>query len=161
MTDKLTVDGVRLFAEAFDKLLEAVEKSTAPKTAPKVSKQTYKLPDDLNNLVKTNIDDWRAAGKVRRLWQRDASLWTGADEASWLGWLGITEEQLANAETFKRLADEIKREGFTDILLLGMGGSSLCPEVLDKTFGHIAGFPQLARARLYRSGPDQGDRESD
>jgi transaldolase/glucose-6-phosphate isomerase len=143
VTDKLTVDGVRLFSEAFDKLLEAVEKSTESPSAPRVSKQTYNLPEALAASVKTTIDDWRAAGKVRRLWQRDASLWTATDEANWLGWLGITEEQLAHAENLKKLADEIKRESFTDILLLGMGGSSLCPEVLDKTFGHIAGFPQL------------------
>jgi transaldolase/glucose-6-phosphate isomerase len=143
VTNKLTDDGVRLFAEAFDKLLEAVEKSLKSQVATKVSKQTYKLPEALTNEVKTNIDDWRAAGKVRRLWQRDASLWTGTDEANWLGWLGMTERQIANADKFRRLAEEVKREAFSDILLLGMGGSSLCPEVLEKTFGRIAGFPQL------------------
>jgi transaldolase/glucose-6-phosphate isomerase len=109
----------------------------------RVSKQTYKLPETLANLVEDNIDDWRAAGKVRRLWQHDASLWTGTDEANWLGWLSITEKQIANADNLRRLAEEVKREAFTDILLLGMGGSSLCPEVLEKTFGRIAGFPQL------------------
>jgi transaldolase/glucose-6-phosphate isomerase len=143
VTDKLTDDGVRLFAEAFDKLLEAVEKNSKSQITPKVSKQTYKLPDDLAEAVKTNIDDWRATGKVRRLWQRDASLWTGIDEANWLGWLGITEKQIANADNLRRFAEDVKREGFTDILLLGMGGSSLCPEVLEKTLGRIDGFPQL------------------
>jgi transaldolase / glucose-6-phosphate isomerase len=143
VTDKLTDDGVRLFAEAFDKLLDAVEKSSNSQTTTKVGKQTYKLPEVLANSVKTNIDDWRATGKVRRLWQRDASLWTGTDEANWLGWLGITEQQIANSEKLHRLAEEVKREGFTDILLLGMGGSSLCPEVLEKTFDRIAGFPRL------------------
>jgi len=143
VTDKLTEDGVRLFAEAFDKLLEAVEKNSKSQNTSKVSKQTYKLPDDLAEAVKTNIDDWRATGKVRRLWQRDASLWTGTDEAHWLGWLGITEKQVANADNLRRFAEEVKREGFADILLLGMGGSSLCPEVLDKTFGRIDGYPQL------------------
>jgi transaldolase/glucose-6-phosphate isomerase len=143
VTDKLTDDGVRLFAEAFDKLLEAVEKSSNSQTTTKVSKQTYKLPEALANSVKTNVDDWRASGKVRRLWQRDASLWTGTDEANWLGWLGITERQIANADNLRRLAEEVKQDGFADILLLGMGGSSLCPEVLEKTFGRIPGFPQL------------------
>jgi transaldolase / glucose-6-phosphate isomerase len=109
----------------------------------RVSKQTYKLPEALAQSVATNIEDWRAAGKVRRLWQGDASLWTGKDEASWLSWLGITAQQIANADTLRRLADEVKSGDFTDILLLGMGGSSLCPEVLDKTFGRIPGFPQL------------------
>ena len=143
ITDKLTDDGVRLFAEAFDKLLEAVEKSSNAQITTKVSQQTYKLPDLLANSVRTNIDDWRAAGKVRRLWQRDASLWTGTDEANWLAWLGITEKQIANLDSLRQLAKEVKAEGFTDILLLGMGGSSLCPEVLEKTFGRISGFPQL------------------
>ena len=109
----------------------------------RVSKLTYKVPETMARLVENNVDDWRASGKVARLWQGDASLWTGTDEANWLGWLRITEKQIANRENLRRLAEEVKRESFTDILLLGMGGSSLCPEVLEKTFGRIAGFPQL------------------
>jgi len=143
ITDKLTDDGVRLFEEAFDKLLAAVEKSTQGGTTPKISQQTYKLPDQLAKDVTQNVNDWRAAGKVRRLWQRDASLWTSSDEAQWLGWLDIAEKQLEKKDQFQRLADEIRKENFTDILLLGMGGSSLCPEVLDKTYGQIEGFPRL------------------
>jgi transaldolase / glucose-6-phosphate isomerase len=143
ITDKLTDDGVRLFEEAFDKLLAAVEKSTQSGTTPKISQQTYKLPEVLAKAVAQTISDWRAAGKVRRLWQRDASLWTNNDEAQWLGWLDITEKQIESKDQFQRLASEIKKENFTDILLLGMGGSSLCPEVLTKTFGQILGFPRL------------------
>ncbi len=109
----------------------------------RVSKLVYKLPETLAQLVENNLGDWRASGKVARLWQGNASLWTGTDEANWLGWLRITEKQIANRENLRRLAEEVKREDFTDILLLGMGGSSLCPEVLEKTFGRIAGFPQL------------------
>ena len=93
--------------------------------------------------VKKNLNDWRASGKVRRLWQHDASLWTGEDEANWLGWLDITDEQLANAAKLKEFADDVKSAGFSDILLLGMGGSSLCPEVLALTFGQTPGFPRL------------------
>src|SRR6185503_10356875 len=70
VTDQLTVEGVKLFADAFDKLLEAVEKSTRNEVSPKVNKQNFKLPPDLASSVKTHIDDWRANGKVRRLWQR-------------------------------------------------------------------------------------------
>ncbi len=143
ITDKLTDDGVRLFEEAFDKLLAAVEKSTQSGATPKISQQSYKLPDALAKAVAQTLSDWRAYGKVRRLWQRDASLWTNADEAQWLGWLDITEKQIANKSQFQSLADEIKKENFSDILLLGMGGSSLCPEVLTKTFGQILGFPSL------------------
>jgi transaldolase / glucose-6-phosphate isomerase len=143
VTDKLTDDGVRLFEEAFDKLLAAVEKSAQGGTTAKISQQSYKLPEALTKQVAEAVNDWRAAGKVRRLWQRDASLWTNTDESQWLGWLDIAEKQLEKKDQFQKLADEIRKEKFSDILLLGMGGSSLCPEVLAKTFGHISGFPKL------------------
>jgi len=141
VTDKLTDDGVKLFADAFDKLLEAVEKSAKCGASPKVSRQQYALPETLAKAVGTAMDDWRAAGKVRRLWQRDASLWTNTDEANWLGWLGITAEQGAQSQRFLDLAAEAR--GFKHVLLLGMGGSSLCPEVLRMTYGKVPGFPEL------------------
>jgi transaldolase / glucose-6-phosphate isomerase len=143
ITDKLTEDGVRLFEEAFDKLLAAVEKSTQGKITPKISQQSYRVPDALAKDVAQTVNDWRAAGKVRRLWQRDASLWTNSDEAQWLGWLDIAEKQHGHLKDFTTLAADIKQEGFTDILLLGMGGSSLCPEVVEKTYGQIKGFPRM------------------
>jgi transaldolase/glucose-6-phosphate isomerase len=143
VTDKLTVDGVKLFADAFDTLLAAVEKNTKRTGTPKVSQQNASLPSDLDASVKKNLNDWRASGKVRRLWQGDATLWTNEDEASWLGWLDITEEQLANAAKLQSFAEEIKAAGFTDILLLGMGGSSLCPEVLSLTYPQTPGYPRL------------------
>ncbi len=143
VTDKLTKDGVKLFADAFDQLLAAVEKSSKSEVTPKVSKQTHSLPAELAAAVKSAADDWRANGKVRRLWQRDASLWSGTDEANWMGWLSITEEQLAQHENLRKLAEDAKRAGLSDALVLGMGGSSLCPEVLAMTYGKIAGSPQL------------------
>src|SRR6267378_1458962 len=145
VTDKLTADGVKLFADAFDALLAAVEKNTKRSTTPqiKTNQQTASLPADLDAAVKKNLNDWRASGKVRRLWQNDASLWTSEDEANWLGWLDVTDEQLANTAKLKEFADEVKSAGFSDILLLGMGGSSLCPEVLALTFGQTPGFPRL------------------
>jgi transaldolase / glucose-6-phosphate isomerase len=142
ITTKLTEDGVHLFEEAFDKLLQAVEKSSKSQTAPKLNRQSHKLPDTLTASVKHHIDDWRAGGKVRRLWQRDASLWTGTDEANWLGWLSITDDEIGQEQKLRGVAEEIKKEGFRDVLVLGMGGSSLCPEVLALTFGPISGYPK-------------------
>jgi transaldolase / glucose-6-phosphate isomerase len=109
----------------------------------KVSLPAYKLPQALAAGVKANLEDWQAGGKMRRLWQHDASLWTGADEASWLGWLDVTAEQIAHSDELRAAVAGVKKENFTDILLLGMGGSSLCPDVLAVTFGKIAGFPKL------------------
>jgi transaldolase / glucose-6-phosphate isomerase len=107
------------------------------------SRLKVSLPEDLAAAVKTVTADWQAGGKMQRLWKRDASLWTGSDESNWLGWLDIVEEQMAQQEQLRRVAAEIKSAGFRHILLLGMGGSSLCPEVLRMTFGKIAGFPEL------------------
>jgi len=143
VTDKLTADGVKLFADAFDTLLTAVEKNTKRASVPQVNQQSATLPADLDAAVKKNVNEWRASGKVRRLWEHDASLWTSEDEANWLGWLGIVDEQLAAVGPLKAFADEIKSGGFSDILLLGMGGSSLCPEVLALTFPQTPGFPRL------------------
>lgn len=111
--------------------------------SPKVSLQTYKLPEALAASVKANLEDWRTGDKVRRLWQHDAALWTGTDEANWLGWLDITAEQIAHGEKLRAAVADVKKENFAHVLLLGMGGSSLCPDVLKVTFGKIAGFPEL------------------
>ena len=143
VTDKLTDDAVQLFNDAFDKLLIAVEKSTKPPTRPAVNAQTYSVPATMTAAVKNEVDGWRAGGKVRRLWQHDASIWSGTDEGKWLGWLGIVDEQIANVQKLIDLGAEARSGGFTQVMLLGMGGSSLCPEVLKMTFGHISGSPEL------------------
>jgi transaldolase / glucose-6-phosphate isomerase len=108
-----------------------------------LNRQTYKLPGPLAGAVAASIDDWKKNNKVARLWQKDASLWTGTDESNWLGWLTITEEQLAHIDALKQIAADVKKARFKHVLLLGMGGSSLCPEVLRMTFGKIKGFPEL------------------
>ena len=105
--------------------------------------QTLTLPPDLEKQVRRTLEEWTAGGKVRRLWARDATLWTGADEANWLGWLGIVEDQPGRIDQLRRVAEDVKRERFTHALLLGMGGSSLCPELLKETFGRVDGFAEL------------------
>ena len=108
-----------------------------------VNRLAYKLPKELDAAVAASLDDWKKNNKVARLWQKDASLWSNTDENKWLGWLTISEQQLANLQTLQQLAVEVKREKFRHVLLLGMGGSSLCPEVLRMTFGKVPGFPEL------------------
>lgn len=142
-TDQLTEDGVRLFEEAFDKLLAAVNAHDGNAATAAVSRRSYQLPSGLDASVRSAIEDWKAHNKIQRLWARDASLWTGKDEGNWLGWLGVTEEQAAHISQFKQLADEIRSAGFTHAVLLGMGGSSLCVEVFEKTFGRGVGAPKM------------------
>jgi transaldolase / glucose-6-phosphate isomerase len=108
-----------------------------------LNKISYKLPAALAEGVKTSLADWKTNNKVARLWQKDASLWTGADEGKWLGWLNVTEEQLKGILALRKLAADIKKAKFRHAVLLGMGGSSLCVEVLRLTFGKFGGHPEL------------------
>src|SRR5437870_4577385 len=143
VADKLLVEAVKLFVDPFDKLLSAVEKKRQALLDNEIPRQTCKLPADLAAKVQASLEDWRLNGKVRRLWARDATLWAGSDEASWLGWLGITDDQLAHIEHLRAIAKDVQEAGFSHALLLGMGGSSLGPEVLKMTFGNQPGFPEL------------------
>jgi transaldolase / glucose-6-phosphate isomerase len=143
VTSKLVEDGVRLFADAADQLYAAVQKKRRTVLGSKLNTMTYKLPEESQKDVQAALEDWRKEGKVRRLWSADASLWTEADEANWLGWLEIVDKQLKGVAHLQDLADDVKRSGFKDVLLLGMGGSSLGPEVLGETFGSKPGFPTL------------------
>lgn len=108
-----------------------------------MSRLKTSLPETLASAVKTSIAEWQSGGKMKRLWARDASLWTGTDESNWLGWLDIIDEQVAQHDQLQKVAKEVQSRGFEDVLLLGMGGSSLCPEVLRMTFGRIPHFPTL------------------
>lgn len=108
-----------------------------------MSRLKTSLPESLASTVKSTIAEWQTGGKMKRLWDRDATLWTGSDESDWLGWLDIVDEQLAQQDQLQKVAREVQSRGFEDVLLLGMGGSSLCPEVLRMTFGRIPHFPTL------------------
>ena len=141
ITGRLVEDGVRLFAEAADKLLAAVANKRAKVLGDKLDTQSIALGGGLQKLAEQTAMQWRARGNMRRLWQQDKSLWTDADEDEWLGWLeSVPAEQL---ESYTEFAGEIARAGFKDAVLLGMGGSSLGPEVLAAAFGPKNGFPRL------------------
>ncbi len=143
ITGRLVEDGVGLFAEAADHLYGAVQKKRRTVLGDKLNAMSWKLPPELDGAVKAALEDWRKGGKVRRLWDGDAALWTGADEAEWLGWLNIVEAQLKEVAHLDAFAAAVKHGGDSDALLLGMGGSSLGPEVLAQTFGSKPGFPRL------------------
>ncbi|MGD0682860.1 MAG: bifunctional transaldolase/phosoglucose isomerase [Terracidiphilus sp.] len=103
----------------------------------------FALPQELRGAVDRAAADWTNNNKVARFWQKDPSLWTGHGEEKWLGWIDIVERQQKNLAAFSALAADVKARGFKSVLLLGMGGSSLCPEVLAVTFGQHENFPAL------------------
>jgi transaldolase / glucose-6-phosphate isomerase len=143
VTDKLTEEGVRLFADAADKLLGALAKKRVVLLGARLDKMTFAMGRDFEDAVQDVADHWRAHGTIRRLWQRDKSIWTGADEDRWLGWLDSVEEARKMIRDYRDFADGLKGEGFTDAVVLGMGGSSLGPEVLSLIFEKKIGWPTL------------------
>jgi transaldolase/glucose-6-phosphate isomerase len=143
VTARLLDDGIRLFADAFGKLLDAVDRKLAALRPHVQDRMTNRLPGLLAGEVSRSLSDWQARSNVHKLWARDATLWTGRDEGRWLGWLGITDDQLAHLEQLRGIADDVRHAAFTDAVLLGMGGSSMCAEVLGTTFGRQNGFPAL------------------
>ena len=142
VTDQLLAEGVKIFVDAFVKLLDAVNKRLRT-TGAGGSRQSMKLPPNLASGLKASLDEWARDGKVRRMWARDASLWTGADEGRRLGWLAVTDDQLAQIDHLRLAADDVRAGGFTHAVLLGMGGTVLGAEALARTFGRVSGFPEL------------------
>jgi transaldolase/glucose-6-phosphate isomerase len=108
-----------------------------------LNEQHFQLGPVVKQRVEELMEDWRSNGKIRRLWAGDSSLWSGADEGQWLGWLRSTDGALAKLDQYRSFAGEVRKEGLTHAVLLGMGGSSLGPEVLTETLGHSPGWPKL------------------
>jgi transaldolase/glucose-6-phosphate isomerase len=145
VTEKLLDEGIQLFADAFHTLLAAIDqKKTKPTSVkPKIECQYCDFAPPLKQAVDRTLEDWQANDKVRRLWRGDTSLWTKDDEDKWLGWLHVAEDQSAHLQRLAEVAADAMNSGFKHALLLGMGGSSLCPEVLKTTFGKQLGHPEL------------------
>jgi len=143
VTDELVREGVQQFADAFDKLLGAVARRR--RTVMDGERPTLEIvpgSPETKAAFDAEMDDWRKDGRIRRLWAGDATLWSGADEGKWVGWLAIAGQELADVAWLNDFADEVKRD-FTDVVLLGMGGSSLGPEVLGETFERPLGWPRF------------------
>ena len=104
---------------------------------------SFSLPGILETELARALDDWQQHDKVSRLWNRDASLWSNSDEADWLGWLTIVEQSLAQLDDVQSSVRALLDSGIRQVVLLGMGGSSMAPEVLRETFGQQPGFAEL------------------
>ncbi|AGK56924.1 bifunctional transaldolase/phosoglucose isomerase [Hyphomicrobium denitrificans 1NES1] len=144
VTDELVTDGVQLFAEAFDKLFGAIARNRHALTDGKRADLEI-VPGfpEMKSAYENELEVWRKNGFIRRFWAGDKSLWTGADEDKWLGWLDIVGHELAGVGLLQGFAADVKQRDFTDVVLLGMGGSSLGPEVLSETFGQQTGWPHF------------------
>ncbi|HEY2234231.1 MAG TPA: bifunctional transaldolase/phosoglucose isomerase [Candidatus Angelobacter sp.] len=111
------------------------------KTSIQLPRWEFSAP--LTQAVQATLNDWHTGNKMARLWRGDPALWTGEDEDKWIGWLSIVEDRLAHLKELNDAGADAAKAGFTHALLLGMGGSSLCPEVLKITYGRQPGHPEL------------------
>jgi transaldolase / glucose-6-phosphate isomerase len=144
ITEELTVEGVQQFADAFDKLFATIARRRRALMEGDSTRFAIRLGSaEMQMAFDNEMEAWRKTGRIRRLWAGDKSLWTGTDEDKWVGWLKIVEEELDGIDTLERFAAEAKRRAFTDVVLLGMGGSSLGPEVLGSTFGRQPDWPRF------------------
>jgi glucose-6-phosphate isomerase len=93
------------------------------------------LPDELDEAVSARLDAAQDEAVVSRVWERDEALWggPGPEIGNRLGWLDIADRQLDDVDDLVALKDEVQGEGYTDAALLGMGGSSLGPEVIRRS----------------------------
>lgn len=108
-----------------------------------VSSLTYQLPAAIDEALSQTLSLWTKDSLVEKIWQKDATLWTSKDEAQWLDWLHVVADQQKALAEYEAFAKEVNDAGFTDVLLLGMGGSSLAPEVFAVTYGSKSGYPRL------------------
>ena len=145
VTNELEVEGVESFTKSFESLLEALKQTSQDIKAGKGPRQWHSL-GALQPAVDQRLATLQKADAARRLWSKDSTLWS-ADPAKReeirdrLGWLNVAEKMLEHAAEFRQLAKDGRR--YTDVVLLGMGGSSLCPDVLRNTFGSAKGQPKL------------------
>ena len=147
VTARLRQDGVRMFAEAHDRLMGAISRKRIEMLGSEINRQTCAV-GSFNAALDSTLKELHEKNFVRRLWAKDPTLWhqdpvPQAIIRNALGWLSVSEQQIGQASQLQAFADEVRDAGFQHILLLGMGGSSLCPEVCRMTFGVLHGRPTL------------------
>ncbi len=139
VTEKLIEEGVVLFADAFDRLMSAVEQQREDVLGPELSRTTESLGDHADR-VNARLEEMQKIGFVRRMWDRDPTLWVSEPEdfdavSGSMGWLDVVDEMIDASDHLLELQDDLADAGATHVLLMGMGGSSLAPEVFRRTFG--------------------------
>lgn len=147
ITQQLETEGVKSFADSYEKLMQCLTAKKEMIQAGSPDRQTFSL-GKWEKDVKAALTQFEKGKVVERLWSRDASLWS-KDAAvqttirQRLGWLDLAAAMSEHAASLTAFASDIKKAGFTDAVLLGMGGSSLCPEVCRQSFGSKKDFPAL------------------
>ena len=146
VTKKLLIDGIDKFLEPFDKLVAGVETAREAAVTGRPPTIDASIPDELEPAIVERVTLAREEHVAKRVWALDESLWGGPgvpEIGNRLGWLTIVDKMLEHVEVLHEFVESVKADGFTDVALLGMGGSSLGPEVIRRSFGHIPGGLRL------------------
>ncbi len=146
ITNELTAEGVKSFSDSFVSLLGTIESRRDVTIRQQRGRETAAL-GEFRERVDQALFRLQSEKTIARLWKKDAALWK-SDEAhqkiiaNSLGWLSVVDLMVSKAGELRDFAEETKKD-FTHAVVLGMGGSSLFPEVLSRVFGRQSGYPQL------------------
>ena len=146
VTNELLVDGVQQFEDAMSRLLAGIEEHRTAIATGRPPTIEGRLPRDLQEPVAQRVKQALSEKVAQRIWRRDPTLWGGPgipEIENRLGWLTVSETMLEHAGDLNEFAEECRAAGFTDAVLLGMGGSSLAPEVIRRSVGEVPGGLRL------------------
>jgi transaldolase / glucose-6-phosphate isomerase len=146
VTKKLLREGIEKFVEPFDALVAGVELAREGVVTGRPKTISSVLPDELEPPIVERMEQAVKEDVAARIWRSDESLWGGPgvpEIGDRLGWLTISEKMLEHAGELREFAEAAKADGLEHAVLLGMGGSSLGPEVIRRSFGEIPGGMRL------------------
>ncbi len=147
VTDELLADGVKLFEDAMTRLLNGIERSRQAVVTGKPPAIEAALPTEIAEAIAARVKRATDEDVAQRVWRKDPALWGGDAQTpeigDRLGWLTVADSMLEHAPALKEFVAECRDAGYTDAVLLGMGGSSLGPEVIRRSFGDVPGGLRL------------------
>ena len=147
VTQQLQDEGVAQFMASFDTMTGSITAKQASITSGVLERMKADLGSYADD-VKAALKKMESESWIRRIWRKDPTLWKDDEAhkkiiANALGWVTVVDQLVEHADELAAFSQRICNDGFTDVMLLGMGGSSLCPEVFRRTFGKVDGFPTL------------------
>ena len=145
ITQKLQEDGVAAFADSFDQLMAALAKKRSLMMVAEVDRMELHL-GSYRRRIERRLKEWQEKRLAKRVWEKDYTVWSKDPQPELtdrLGWLELPYSMEKQVEALRVFADKIKADGIRHVIVLGMGGSSLAPEVFQQTFGNAPGYPEL------------------
>ncbi|MEK6323841.1 MAG: bifunctional transaldolase/phosoglucose isomerase [Acidobacteriota bacterium] len=147
VTQQLQDEGVAQFMASFDTMTGSITAKQAAITSGVLERMKAELGSYAGD-VKAALKKMESESWIRRIWRKDVTLWKDDEAhkkiiANALGWVTVVDQLVEHAGELAAFSQRVRNDGFTHAMLLGMGGSSLCPEVFRRTFGKNDGFPEL------------------